>query len=195
LQERCLASLLAQDYQNIEIIVVGDGCTDDTNVVMGSVSDTRVKFVNIDREIDYPSDPVWRWMVAGTYALNHALALARGDFITHLDDDDVHAPSRVSSLVKFARESRADIVWHAFHNQLPSGKWTLKNKSEFAKGNLTTSSVFYHQWFRNIPWDINAYKFREPGDWNRFRKFKYLGVKENFYPEPLLRHFRERSQG
>ena len=56
---------------------------------------------------------------------------------------------------------------------------------------MTTSSVFYRSWFRKIEWDVNAHMLLEPGDWNRFRRFKYLQPLMFRYPEPLLRHYPE----
>ena len=61
-----------------------------------------------------PTIPEWRWMVAGTAPINLALSLARGDFITHLDDSDEHPEDRIAKLVSFIRESKADFVWHPF---------------------------------------------------------------------------------
>ena len=194
LVERSVKSLLAQDYRNLEVIVVGDGCTDDTAERMARISDDRLRFVNLAQRGQYPDVPEWRWMVAGTLPINHALELARGDFITHLDDDDEHAAHRISTLLQVIRETRADIVWHPFSWELRPGIWKLNRARRFRWMGVTTSSVLYHNWFKRIPWDINAYRFREPGDWNRFRKFKYLGVKAVRHPEPLLKHYKERTQ-
>jgi glycosyltransferase involved in cell wall biosynthesis len=195
LVERSLKSLLAQSYQNLEIIVVGDACTDDTASVVSSIADARVRFFNLPERGIYPIDPMWRWMVAGTAPINRALEMSSGDFITHLDDDDEFSPDRVQRLLDFIKAERADIVWHPFYRELPNGRWMLRKTPDFSRNQVTTSSVFYHAWFRKIPWDINAYRYREPGDWNRFRKFKYLGAKAAYFPEPMLRHYRERSQG
>jgi len=194
LVNRNLKSLLAQDYKNIEIIVVGDGCTDQTEEMVGAIKDTRIVFKNLSQRGAYPQDPNWRWMVAGTTAINEALNLARGDFVTHLDDDDEHSDSRISDLLSFIQCRRCDIVWHPFYRELPSGKWDLRRAAAFTRNSITTSSVFYHGWFKKILWDMDAYKLREPGDWNRFRKFKYIGAKAEFFPKPLLRHYREKSQ-
>lgn len=194
LVQRNLRSLLAQDYRNIEIIVVGDGCTDKTVEVVSAIRDSRITFKNLSERGLYPQDPKWRWMVAGTIAINEALRLAQGDFITHLDDDDEHTENRISTLLSFIKNRHCDIVWHPFYRELPSGKWALKGGSTFTRNAITTSSVFYHGWFRKIPWDVNAYKYREPGDWNRFRKIKYLGAKAEYFSEPLLKHYREMNQ-
>lgn len=194
LTERTLSSLVCQDYQNIEIIVVGDACTDDTAESVRAMNDQRIQFINLPKRGDYPSNPDWRWMVAGTTPVNYALDMAKGDFITHLDDDDDHSPERISKLVRFIQDTRADIIWHPFWQETASGKWQLKKSNHFRRNHITTSSVFYHHWLKRIHWDINAYKYREPGDWNRFRKFVYLGCTSKRFPEPLLRHYKERGQ-
>lgn len=194
LLERSVRSVLAQTYRNIELIVVGDCCTDDTAERMAAVRDPRLTFVNLPQRGNYPANPEWRWMVAGSTPMNEALSRARGHFITHLDDDDEFAPERIEVLLETIRRERADLVWHPFHAQNPGMEWELNESASFELGRVTTSSVFYHGWFRRIGWDINAYRMREPGDWNRFRKFRYLGAKLERDPRPLLRHYRERNQ-
>jgi glycosyltransferase involved in cell wall biosynthesis len=194
LAERSLRSILSQTYSRFEVIVVGDCCTDDTETRVRDLGDSRIRFINLPERGRYPDNPEWRWMVAGTVPMNLALSLARGDFITHLDDDDEHSKDRVAKLVSFIRESKAEFVWHPFWRETPDGKWDLKSCPQFRRYDVTTSSIFYHRWLAQIPWDINAYRYREPGDWNRLRKFKYLGVRAVRHPEPLLRHFMERNQ-
>jgi glycosyltransferase involved in cell wall biosynthesis len=192
--ERCLASLMKQSYTNFEVVVVGDCCTDETAEVMGKIKDSRLKFINLPGKPDYPVDPQRRWLVAGTRAMNKALALAEGDYITHLDDDDEHEPERLQKLVDFAVANQCDFVWHPFWQQGPDGGWKLNDSSEFAYTQITTSSVFYRSWFKKIEWNVNAHRLLEPGDWNRFRRMKYIGPKAMRFPEPLLRHYRERQQ-
>lgn len=192
--ERSLKSLLNQTYKNLEIIVIGDHCTDQTERLIKNIDDERLRFINLPEQGDYPKRQDWRWMVAGTIPVNYALKIAKGDFITHLDDDDEHAPDRVTKLVKFIQDTKADIIWHPFEREKLNGDWKLIPAKRFHKNQLTTSSVFYHKWFQKIPWDINAYMYREPGDWNRFRKIIYLGATVERYPESLLRHYIERNQ-
>jgi len=194
LVERCLPSILGQTYANLEVIVVGDCCTDDTAKLIEKINDRRLCFVNLPTRGDYPKNPRLRWMVAGTQSINHALQLSTGDFITHLDDDDAYAPDRIEKLVEFTQSNRLDFVWHPFHMQAPDLSWYIRECAEFQKGSVTTSSSFYHAWFKRIGWNPKAYRFYEPGDWNRFRKFRYIGVEAAHYPEPLLWHYRERSQ-
>lgn len=194
LVSRSLPSLLSQTYPNLQIVVVGDGCTDDTAERVASLSDRRIFFVNLPKRGDYPDDPHLRWMVAGTAALNHALSLAKGDFITHLDDDDEHSADRIETLIRIIQDARADLVFHPFEVETVSGEWQLNRASAFDLGQVTTSSVLYHRWFRRLGWDPFAHRYGEPGDWNRFRKFNYLGARVARHDGPLLKHYRERNQ-
>lgn len=191
---RCLPSILRQDYRNIEVIVVGDGCTDDTGDRIRDLHDSRVKFTNLSRRGQYPEDPERRWMVAGTTPINSALDMAAGAFVTHLDDDDEYMPDRIGKLVKFIQQTRADLVWHPFQWEAYKDKWRMNNAEKFMIGSVTTSSIFYHNWLRNIHWDLSAYEYYEPGDWNRLRKIWHLGAKLARFPECLLRHYKERGQ-
>jgi glycosyltransferase involved in cell wall biosynthesis len=194
LLERSLSSLLAQTYRNLEIIVVGDCCSDDTEARMREVADPRVRFINLPERGRYPADPKHRWMVAGSAAVNHGLAIARGDFVTHLDDDDVHPPQRVQSLLDTMRRERVDLVWHPFEFEPEPDVWKVNEALRFAFKSVTTSSIFYHRWFASIPWDMEAWRRPEPGDWNRLRKFRFLGARVHRHPELLLKHYRERNQ-
>lgn len=194
LVERSIASVLNQTYRNIELIVIGDCCTDDTVQRVSSITDPRLRFFNLPERGNYPQNPLHRWCVAGTVPMNHALAIAQGDFITHLDDDDEFVADRIEKLVEFIQREKADLVWHPFWHERKNGKWALKKAEEFIGGQVTTSSIFYHRWFAALPWDIEAYRYQEPGDWNRLRKFRYLGALLAYYNEPLLKHYCERNQ-
>lgn len=194
LRDRAIRSALGQTYANIEVIVVGDCCTDDTARIVSKIDDPRLQFVNLPERGLYPAEPHLRWMVAGTAPTNHALSLARGDFVTHLDDDDEHSADRVEKLLNRIRETRADLIFHPFEYELPDGRWMVNQAQRFALSRVTTSSIFYHSHLASIPWDLDAYRYREPGDWNRLRKIGFLGAQTERYPEPMLKHYRERNQ-
>jgi len=194
LVERCIPSVLEQTYGNLELIVVGDGCTDETPELVGKIHDPRLRFVNLAERGIYPADPMLRWMVAGIPPLNTALSMARGHFVTHLDDDDRYSEDRLEKLVAFAGSSQSDFIWHPFWVEDGLGQWTVHEAPCFDRGNVTTSSVFYRSWFTRIPLNLDAYLYREPGDWNRFRRIKYVGPALERYPEPLLWHYREGVQ-
>jgi glycosyltransferase involved in cell wall biosynthesis len=73
---RAIASVQAQTVPSIEIIVVDDGSTDDTPIVLASVDDARM------RVIRHPHNR------GISRARNTAIAAARADWLTFLDDDN-----------------------------------------------------------------------------------------------------------
>src|SRR5258708_4622321 len=114
LTDRCIPSVLGQTYPNLELIIVGDGCTDETEEAVRRITDPRLKFYNLAERGNYPRDKRRRWMVAGAPAMNIAASLAKGDYLTHLDDDDEYVPQRLEKLVEFAVANSCDLVWHPF---------------------------------------------------------------------------------
>lgn len=85
---RAIESVLAQDYPNIELLVVDDASTDDTWSVLTN------KYMNEDR-VRFFRQSTGQGACA---ARNRAMREARGEFVTGLDDDDEFLPHRLSSL-------------------------------------------------------------------------------------------------
>lgn len=195
LTERCLPSIINQTYDNLEIIVVGDYCTDETAEMMTRIKDPRLKFHNLQARSRYPSDPLRFWMVSGIKTCYQAMEMITGDFVCHLDDDDEYVLERIEKLVTFARENKCDLIWHPFWMEYSDGGWFLNEANDFTLSEITNGSVFYRSWFfKNLKPDDYTYMTMEPGDWNRYRRIKYINPMSMRYPEPLLRHYREGTQ-
>jgi hypothetical protein len=194
LTERCLRSLREQTYRNLQIVVVGDHCTDDTERRVADLRDDRIVFVNLPRRGPYPPPGRDRWRVAGTNSMNEALTRCEGAFVTHLDDDDRAVPERVETLLRAAQQHRADLCWHTFWSEQAGGTWKLLGNGVFEVNQITTGSIFYHRALARIPWDVYAYRVGEPGDWNRLRKIRILRPYLHFVDTPLMYHYREQNQ-
>lgn len=78
---RCLDSLLAQSFNDFEVIVVDDGSRDHTADIVQAYSQR-------DQRIHY----VWQPNSERGAARNHGIRLAQGDYITFLDSDDILYP-------------------------------------------------------------------------------------------------------
>ena len=83
---RAIESALHQDWTNLELVVVDDGSSDDTALVVKELveGDPRIRFFSHDVNSGYAS------------ALNTIADAAHGEFIAIFDDDDVSRPDRVS---------------------------------------------------------------------------------------------------
>lgn len=194
LTQRSLRSVLNQSYRNLEVIVVADGCTDGTAEAVRAMGDSRVQLHEIVREVGSLDDADRRWMVSGSRPMNVALALATGDYITHLDDDDEYVPDRIAQLVAYAANGHADLVFHPFHVETVHGDWLVNEAVELSHGQVTTSSILYRHWIKNISWDLDNHLLAEPSDWNRIRRIIYAGARCVRCPQVLLKHYRERNQ-
>ena len=97
--EECLQSLLAQTFDEFEIIIVDDGSTDN------SVSIIK-KYMEIDSRISLIEQ---KNQYAGA-ARNHGMRIATGDYLCFLDADDFFEPNMLEALWKKAIETDADIV-------------------------------------------------------------------------------------
>lgn len=82
---RAIESAQKQTYKDIEIIVVSDGSTDDTDSVVEKIKaeDNRIKYC--------PYSPGH----GGNYARNYGVEQAGGEYVAFLDDDDEWLPTKL----------------------------------------------------------------------------------------------------
>lgn len=83
LVERAIESALTQTLEDIEVIVVDDRSTDDTEAVVAAIDDKRVRFLRHDENR------------GGSAARNTGIDHARGEYIALLDDDDEWLPQKL----------------------------------------------------------------------------------------------------
>jgi len=94
-----IASVLAQTYGTIELVIVVDGeLTEETRTYLSSLTDDRVTVVYLETNVG----------PAG--ARNVGIRRARGDYIAIMDADDVCAPDRIERQLQYLTETRSDVV-------------------------------------------------------------------------------------
>jgi glycosyltransferase involved in cell wall biosynthesis len=106
------ASVLTQTYRNLELIIVDDGSTDDTPAVADEIA---AQHPDIVRVIHQKNTGVGLAREAGRLA-------ARGEFIQHLDSDDMIYPRKLEMQVAGLQahpECGASYGWT--HDELPDG--------------------------------------------------------------------------
>ena len=113
--EECLKSVFLSTYENIEVIVVNDGSTDDTKYLMDEL-EQKFTFNAIHQENSGPSK-----------ARNTAIKESSGDYILPLDADDKISGDYIGKAVEVLENQKAvGIVYcnaELFGEQ--SGKWNL----------------------------------------------------------------------
>jgi glycosyltransferase involved in cell wall biosynthesis len=108
---RTLESLARQSYENVEVIVVDDGSTDDTRaIVEGFAKESR-------RPVTY-----FRQENRGCAAArNQGLRLATGELFAFLDSDDEWLPAAAEALANALLASDADFVYSPAIESYPDG--------------------------------------------------------------------------
>lgn len=86
-----IASILAQDYSPIELIIVDDGSTDDSPLRIEQALIDWQQHPNVQR-VEFVRQP----NQGVSAALNNGLARALGEFVVTFDADDVMVPGRLS---------------------------------------------------------------------------------------------------
>lgn len=96
---RTLATLLAQDYDAYEIIVVDDGSTDNTDTVVAAVGSSRVRY--------YKKQNAERGA-----ARNYGGRLATGQYVNFFDSDDLAYPNHLREAAKAVTVLNAPEIFH-----------------------------------------------------------------------------------
>ncbi len=106
-----LDSVLAQSFQNYELIVVNDGSTDSSGTIAEEYAsrDSRIRVLSV------PNGGVSR-------ARNIGMQAATGTWIQFLDGDDTILPQYLLNAYEFGEKQQADIVFSGFEMVDVSGK-------------------------------------------------------------------------
>ncbi|MEW6983298.1 glycosyltransferase family 2 protein [Colwelliaceae bacterium 6471] len=104
LLKRAVSSVLQQTYTNIELHIVNDGSTDETQSYLDGLAQ------------DHPNIHVYHNEVSigACAARNIAIKSAVGEFLTGLDDDDEFLPNRIASLMNAYHDKYAFVCSSMF---------------------------------------------------------------------------------
>lgn len=81
--ERAIRSVVNQTYNNLEIIVVDDGSTDNTKQIVGEINDNRIIYIRQKKNKGISA------------ARNTGIKNSEGKFIAFLDSDDEYLPQKI----------------------------------------------------------------------------------------------------
>lgn len=97
-------SMLAQDYQRLEVVAVNDRSTDATGSILRSIANTNPRLRVIDGV-----DPLPQWL-GKPHALRQALDASRGEWILATDADMIFDLRAVTTAMTLALAERLDAV-------------------------------------------------------------------------------------
>ena len=120
-----IASVLKQDFEDFELIIVDDGSTDNTKEVVAKIKDNRIRY--------YKKENAERGA-----ARNFGAKKAGGEYLNFLDSDDLLYDDHLSSASKIIQEEKASLF--AFHYNL-SVKGEIKRADYLPKEKTINESL------------------------------------------------------
>ncbi len=147
---QCLDSVLGQTLQDIEVICVDDGSTDQSPVILKKYAEKDAR-VQIITQIN-----------AGPgVARNTGMAAAKGEYMIFLDSDDWFEPDFLEKMVTKAQASEADVTicradeFDDITGEVLDGRWMLKTQYLPHITTFAPEEVSGHlfQFTYGMPWD------------------------------------------
>lgn len=161
----CLQSICAQNYKNLEVILVIDGSTDN------SLAIARKFQSKLDLHILEQEN-------AGLSAARNAgvRAIEKTDYLMFLDSDDALAPQALHSMVNQVIDTGSDFV--VGDTTRMKGVTRLKRRDTravFAKGTISATTLLQQP---QVIQDVTA--------WNRLFDFKFYQSNQFTFPEGMF---------
>lgn len=109
--ERCLNSILQQDGVNLEVIVVNDGSTDETDDVLSFEASCDKRVIVLDTENRGPAE-----------ARNQGVEAARGSFLAFADADDEVLPGAYRLMLDSLSRTGSDVATGSYVRHGATGR-------------------------------------------------------------------------
>lgn len=194
LRERSIPSVLAQTYQNFEVVVVGDAAPDEVRLAVEAFDDPRISFVNLSYRGPYPADPEAAWRVSGVPAYNEAVRRARGLWIAPLDDDDAWRSTHLERLLERARRDRLELAYGRQAVHFADGYARTIGCFPPEVGEFGVQAALYHAGLAQIfEYELADGPLGLPSDWALCRRMMEAGVKIGMLDEVTVDYYPSRS--
>jgi len=120
-------AVLSQEFKNFEVIVVDDGSTDNTDDVVKSIQDERIRYYKKENE-------------ERGAARNFGAKLAKGEYVNFVDSDDIVYPNHLKEAYTFIQNNSKPPVFHLGYEIVsPDNKVVIKMDN--LKGDITTKLI------------------------------------------------------
>ncbi|WP_309381103.1 glycosyltransferase family 2 protein [Cerasicoccus frondis] len=157
--EASLESAIAQTHQDLEIIVIDDGSSDNTADVVTAIKDSRIRLIRQENG-------------GQSAAANRGISEAKGDYVKFLDADDALSPNHLESqlaAIHGSKELLADCAWGYFVEDWQSATTRAESTNrdfqdpvEWFVESLTQNEGMMGGWKWLIPQEIIS----RAGGWN-----------------------------
>lgn len=176
-------SMLHQSYHNLELIIINDGSTDRSKLLIEKYKDKRIRAEHFKLNGGLIN------------ALNVGLAMAKGEFVARMDADDISRPDRLAIQLEYIRKKNADIIGSFIKHKGGSDKIVkYPYKNEEIKAAMLFGNPMVHPsiFFNRILIDENLFQYS--ADWKHVEDYElWIRLMNNHsfanVPEPLV-HYR-----
>jgi glycosyltransferase involved in cell wall biosynthesis len=183
LVNRTIPSVLNQSYKNIEVVIVGDKCIDNTPLLLSNFPDKRVRFFDLKKRGKYPKDIKFRWFVQGSVPRNKGMDLAKGDWFVFMSDDDILYPNHIELLLKSALKKKVEFL-SASYKTVKNGNELIVYPVPFSGFNKTVDiggmqTWIYRSYLKFFKWNVDSWRknWNRPVDYDLQIRFINAGVK------------------
>lgn len=135
---KAITSILAQTYQNWELIILDDGSTDNTAAVVAGFSDNRIRYLR---------DTVNK----GLYARrSESLSHVTGDYVAILDSDDYWTDAdKLTAQVAYLMKHPSCVVVGTFITLIDEHDATVGNNSYYTDDATIRRQILWRNQFAN----------------------------------------------
>ena len=175
-----IESVLNQSFSNFELIIINDGSVDNTENIVQKFEDSRIRYFKIDN-------------IGLSRALNYGMALAKGQYIARIDQDDLMLPIRLDCQLNFLL-SNPNIGLVGSNVQLKNGNHCSLKKMPLSHKAIEFFALFENPlihsavMFRRDLFDVFRYSDSEkylPEDYELWSRMLYGGVKMFNLADPI----------
>ncbi len=138
--EKCINSVIAQTYDNWEIVAVDDGSKDNSWEILQHYSKIDNRILVETKKNEGPG-----------LTRNRGIEIASGDVIVFIDADDYIEPEYFSLLVEKMEKDKADVVFIDVIQESPEGKVIKYEKMSSFEG-LNKKDIIGCQMTGYLPW-------------------------------------------
>ena len=187
LVNQTLDSVLQQSYQNLEIIIVDDGSTDETEATIKDIADSRICYLRHQKNF------------GGAKARNTGIEAATGQYIAFLDSDDIWMPNKlelqIASIQKFSDFEKVVIYTQRKFSNAFKGKHIKRPKKGIEDstnladylfcedGDMQTSTLMMASSLAKAT--CFRPELKKHQDWDFCLRLEANGATFAFLPEPL----------
>ena len=120
-------SVLNQTYKKMEILIIDDYSTDNTEKIIENIKDNRVKYIKLNKKY------------GANYARNFGINLAKGKYISFLDSDDIFHKDKLKMQLKNINKYKSDMDFCKINVHINSLHYSVPDRKkirEIYKGNI-----------------------------------------------------------